>query len=82
MALMYVCCMFSHVQLFATPWSVAPGLLHLWEFSREEYWSGLPCPARGDLPNPEIEPRSPTMQEDSLLSEPTAKPIDVYTPGF
>ena len=79
---MYVCCMFSRVQLFETPWYVAPRLLHLWEFSREEYWSGLPCPAPGDLPNPEIEPRSPTMQEDSLLSELTAKPIDVYTPGF
>ena len=58
MALMYVCCMFSHVQLFATPWSVAPGLLHLWEFSREEYWSGLPCPAPGDLLDPGMEPMS------------------------
>ena len=79
---MFVCCMLSRVQLFVTPWSVAPRPLHLWEFSREEYWNGLPCPAPGDLPNPGIEPRSPTLQEDSLLFEPTGKPIDVYTPGF
>ena len=70
------------VQLFATPWSVAPRPNHLWEFSREEHWSGFPCPAPGDLPNPGIDTRSPTLQEDSLLSEPTGKPIDVYTPEF
>ena len=39
-------------------------------FSRQEYWSGLPCPPPGDLPNPGIEPRSPALQADSLLSEP------------
>ena len=39
-------------------------------FSREEYWSGLPFPSPGDLPNPGIEPRSPTLQADTLLSEP------------
>jgi len=38
-------------------------------FSREEYWSGLPCPSPGDLPNPGIEPRSPALQADSLPSE-------------
>ena len=37
-------------------------LLCLWGFSRQEYWSGLPCPAPGDLPNPRFEPRSPTLQ--------------------
>ena len=42
-------------------------------FSSQEYWSGLPCPPSGDLPNPEIEPRSPTLQENSLLSEPPGK---------
>ena len=41
-----------------------------WGFSRQEYWSGLPCPSTGDLPNPGIEPRSPTLQEDSLPTEP------------
>ena len=40
------------------------------EFPKQEYWSGLPCLAPGDLPNPGIEPRSPTLQADSLLSEP------------
>jgi len=39
------------------------------EFSRQEYWSGLPFPSPGDLPNPAIEPESPTLQADSLLSE-------------
>ena len=43
------------------------------EFSRQEYWSGLPFPSPGDLPNPGIEPRSPTLQVDSLLSEPPGK---------
>ena len=43
-------------------------------FSRQEYWGGLPCPPPGDLPNPEIEPRCPTLQVDSLLSEPPGKP--------
>jgi len=40
------------------------------EFSRQEYWSGLPCPPPGDLPNPGIKPRSPALQADSLPSEP------------
>ena len=47
-------------------------------FSREEYWSGLPYPPPGDLPNPGIEPRSPALQEDSLLSEPPGKPLCGY----
>ena len=41
------------------------------EFPRQEYWSRLPFPSLGDLSNPGIEPRSPTLQADSLLSEPT-----------
>ena len=44
------------------------------EFSRPEYWSGLPCPSPGDLPNPGIKPRSPTLQADSLPAEPQRKP--------
>ena len=44
------------------------------EFSRQEYWSGLPFPSPGDLPNPGIEPRSPSLQADTLLSEPPGKP--------
>ena len=42
-------------------------------FSRQEYWSGLPFPSPGDLPNPGIEPGSPALQADTLLSEPTGK---------
>ena len=43
-------------------------------FSRQVYWSGPPCPPPGDLPNPGIEARSPTLQVDSLPSEPPGKP--------
>ena len=49
-------------------------LLCPWGFSRQEYWSGLPCPPQGGLPNPGIELRSPALQMDSLLSEPPGKP--------
>ena len=49
-------------------------LLCPWGFSRQEYWSGLPCPSPGDLPNTEIEPGSPVLQADSLPSEPPRKP--------
>ena len=45
-----------------------------WGFSRQEYWSGLPCPLPGDLSNPGIKPRSPTLQADSLPTEPPGKP--------
>ena len=44
------------------------------EFSRLEYWSGLPFASPGDLPNPGIEPRSPELQTDFLPSEPPGKP--------
>ena len=44
------------------------------EFSRSENWSGYPFPSPGDLPNPGIEPRSPTMQADSVPAEPQGKP--------
>jgi len=43
-------------------------------FSRQEYWSVLPCPPPGDLPNPGIEPRSPALQADSLPAELPRKP--------
>ena len=49
---------FSHVQLFATPWTVALQAPLSVGFSRQEYWGGLPCPPPGDLPNPGIEPAS------------------------
>ena len=46
------------------------------EFSRQEYWSGYPFPSPGDLPNPGIEPGSPSLQADSLPPEPPGKPIN------
>ena len=60
----------SHVQLFATPWTVAYNAPPSIGFSRQEYWSGLPFPSPQDLPDPGIEPRSPSLQADTLPSEP------------
>jgi len=60
----------SRVRLFATPWTVAYQASPSMGFSRQEYWSGLPFPSPGDLPNPGIEPRSPTLEADALTSEP------------
>ena len=48
-------CMLSHVRLFVTPWTVARQAALSMEFSRQEYWSGLPFPPSGDLPDPRIE---------------------------
>ena len=49
---------FPHVRLFAAPWTAARQAPLSVEFSRQEYWSGLPCPPPGDLPKPGIEPES------------------------
>ena len=51
---------FSRVQLFETPWTVAHQAPLSMGFSKQEYWSGLPCPPPGDLPNPGTEPESLT----------------------
>ena len=64
---------FSHVQLFATPWTVACQAPLSMEFSRQEYWSGLPCPPPGYLHNLGTEPKAPALQADSLPSEPLRK---------
>ena len=64
----------SHVQLFVTPWTVACQTTLSMGFSRLQYWSGLPFPSPGDLPNPGIEPGSPALQTDALPSEPLGKP--------
>ena len=63
----------SRVQLFATPWTIAYHAPPSVGFSRQEYWGGLPFPSPGDLPNPGIEPGSPTLQADALPSEPPGK---------
>ena len=73
----------SHVRHFATPWIVAYKAPPSMGFSRQEYWSGLPFPSLGDLPNPGIEPRSPTLQKDALPSEPPGKSLfHVYVALF
>ena len=63
----------SHVRLFVTPWTVAHQASPSMEFSRQEYWSGLPFPSPGDLPDPGVEPGSPALQADALPSEPLGK---------
>ena len=65
---------FSCVRLFATPWTVAQQAPLSVEFSRQEYWSGLPYPPPEDLPDLGIEPRTPAFQADSLLYVPPEKP--------
>ena len=60
-----------------TPWTVACQALLSMEFSRQEYWSGLPFPSAGDLPNPEIELGSPALQADSLPAELPGKPFSL-----
>ena len=57
-----------------TPWNVVHQIPLSMGFSRQEYWSGLPCPLPGDLPNPGTKPRSPTFQADSLSAEQQGKP--------
>ena len=65
--------MYSHVQLFVSLWTVVHQAPLSMGFPRQEYWSGLPFPSLGDLPNPGIKPASlvsPALQADSLLAEP------------
>ena len=64
----------SHVHLFATPWTVACQAPLSMEFFSKNIGVGIPVSSPGDLPNPGIKPRSPTLQVDSLLSEPKLKP--------
>ena len=66
----------SCVWLFVTPWTVACQAPSSTGFSRQEYWSGLPFPSPGELPNPGIESGSPTLQVDSLLYEPPGNPYE------
>ena len=64
--------MVSHVQLFATPWTVAHQASPSMGFSRQDCWSGVPLPSPGDLPDPGIKPMSPVspaLQVDSLLAK-------------
>ena len=64
----------SRVRLFANPWMVTYQAPRSTGFSRQEYWSGLPFPFPGDLPNPGVKPGSPALQADALLFKPPGKP--------
>ena len=72
----------SHVRLFAIPWTVVYRASLSMGFSRQEYWSGLPFPSPGDLPDPQIEPRSPALQADALPSEPPTYIFSPFTVDF
>ena len=61
---------FSRVQLFVIPWTTARQAPLSMGFSRQEYWSGLPCPPPGDLPDPGIKPTFPVLLADSSPTEP------------
>ena len=65
----------SCIRLSSIPWTVAYQASPSMGFSRQEYWSGLPLPSPGDLPNPDSEPGSPALQADALPSEPPGKPV-------
>ena len=64
----------SRVRLLVTPWTAAHQVPLFMEIPRQKYWSGLPFPSPGNVPNPGIKPRSPELQADSLPPEPPGKP--------
>ena len=67
---------FSHVRLFATPWTVALQAPLSMGFSRQEDWSGLPCPPAGDLPDLGIERHvAPILADRFFTAEPLGKPF-------
>ena len=71
---------FNHDQHFATPWTVVCQAPLSTGFSRQEYWSGWPCPPPGDLPDPGIKAGSPALQADSLPTELPGKPNPCIAP--
>ena len=76
----YTLSCFSDVQLFVTLWTIACQALLLMECSRQEYWSGLPRPSPGDLPNPGIKPvslSSPALAGRFFTTVPPGKPVCV-----
>ena len=69
----------SHVLLFVTPWTVAHQAPLSVRFSRQEYWSGLPCPPPGDLPDSGIEPVSPALVGEFFTTSITWEAQDQIT---
>ena len=77
--------MLSRARLFATPWTAAHQAPLSIGFSRQEYWSGLPCPPPGDLPDPGIKLTSPAWVGGFFITEPPGKPflmIDLLNEDF
>ena len=72
--LLFYCYILSHVQLLTTPWTVSCQAPLSMEFSRQEYWSGLPFPPLRNLSNPGIEPKAPALAGRFLTTEPPGKP--------
>ena len=67
----------SVMSIFVTPWTAAHQVPLFMELSRQEYWNGLPLPSPEELPNPGIEPVSPTLQASSLPSKKPERPYSV-----
>ena len=72
----------SRVQLFVTPWTVAYQAPPSMGFSRQEYWSGLPFPSLGDLPDSGIEPKSPALEADASTSEPPGLMVTAFKRAY
>ena len=72
-------CELSCVQLFVTSWAVARQVPLSMEFSRQEYWSGLPFSSPGNLANPGIKPASPTLAGGFFTTEPPSGGDDLFT---
>ena len=68
----------SHVLLFAILWTLAWQTPLSLEFSRQEYWSGLPSPSPVDLPDPGIDPTPPTLANGFFNAEPLRKPLELH----
>ena len=81
---MHVCSFTSVVSNFLWPYGLQPArLLCPWGFYRQEYWTRLPCPPPGDLPDWGIKAASPALQADSLTTEPPGKPnLSLYSSQF
>ena len=73
---------FSHVQLSATPWTIAQQSPLFMGFPRQEYWSGLPLPSPRHLPDPDSEPESPALAGGFFTAEPSGKPTPLYKAGL
>ena len=71
----------GHVQLFATPWTVAHQAPLSMGFFRQEYWSGFPFPSPGDLPDPGVESTSPVSAGGFFTTEPPGKPMKLGHKG-